>query len=263
MLGRTAITTTVGLCCLTLVLHVYVLVLLWKQRVWKSMEILLAHAYCSNGLHSVMFSVSILLFHKSYSIYLFTASFMLLNIRLITLVHIGVHRFTILYFPLRSKLWITKTRTKRQLIATYVVVLIIFIAYFLVVALYDFKSFKEMTLMLAIECTLIVIIYASIFVKYLQTFIRRKRCLQNRNNSTRSRSRSQQSLKPMILSVFITLSFFCCNIPIFLKVFGIVKGQFLVTLVWAESIVTCLGFILTNKYTKFKTCCTIRKENGG
>lgn len=250
--GRTTI-VTVCMCTVALVLNVCALLVLLKQRPWTSMEILLTHAFGSNVFHLTSFSLSMILFPVKKNAYMYIASFFFLNLRLMALIHIGVQRFIVVYFPLQVKQWITKTRTQIQMVVSYGVVSVIFVTFTLVGTLHTQKALKGMILMLMLECGVVVLMYACIFIKYILILAARKRNSSNMNN----RNKQYSSLKPMVISVSITLSFLVSNLPIILKSYGIFKGNnpvWFIPIIWTETIVNCLTYIVTTKYTVLKAC---------
>lgn len=233
---------TMLLITITLFLNVLALWLLWKRTPCTSMRLLLTHLFVSAALNALTYSLPWIILSENLLDEVFVTLFVLnlyfAGMQSLVLFTIATYRFIVVYYPIKSKLWLTTTRTKKDILLMYLIntaTFALIVPLIMTNALPDTEVVKAYVLAVMGDCLLIVIVYVSIVIKVLTN--RKVQSTRRNNDSTEARL--------LIFCILITCTHLVSNIPLAIDEF---KGEFYGqshAWMWVDSIATPLFFIVS------------------
>lgn len=246
------------------ILNVGALFVLYVRRPLSVMDTLLLHNFTTSMTYGILRFVSIItsassrLRHVVNEPFLEASTWLVGSIQLMMLVLIACQRFVAVYFPFKVKVWWTKSRTYKSILASYLIVLIG--AGFVVVANLKMAFVtigRTVYVMAAVKVSLSAVLFGVYFVIFLKLFLLKSPV------STSSRESPRRKIKSCVFSLAITCSNLIAFLPVVLHVFahGAISIPISVmVLAWMDLIFNPISYIILKMGKRISelarfTCC--------
>ena len=251
-----------SLLLVTLVFHILVLIMLYKPKRKTCADLLLFSAYVSNILYMIVVCLDIVYLYKLNQNEVAYPMLFFINYKTTVLTALTVQKYVAVFHPLRLRIWVTKSKTKKFLIITFIGLLVIYVGLRMCVwqKLFTIRqSFIALAFGMSAMFITISILNFLIFAKFAKNVITKRHQRENRVS---------RNTRTTVLAFFITALSLVSYIPITLRELGLSEIGMLQALIllWLDQILSSVLYIFMNFnykwfYKQMKRCQTKLKRN--